>query len=309
MGHNTLFLQSEYYAPPGSEHAWLSVNIAAQEALQGPLLCHANFRVDPVRAAGGGGAAAATGALRWRYVQGFRLATWETKTRLYRSGADFPIRPGVKFWWRIVVHPAGYVAYVNGRPLAFSPHPPAGRPLEWDALYVQLPLGGEKGEKATWRVHQAWWGRCGVAEDENRMIREALAETGRPLPAWSRDEVRVSALPPGADAAAVRAALAHYNPVAAVQDSPSSVVLRLADPEAVPHLLREMEGAAFGGPTGARIHVARVLLASETDPPVTGGGGGGAAAAAAAAAAATTAPPAATLAADGLSAPASTHYF
>jgi hypothetical protein len=240
-------------------------------ARAGPLLLHSNFRVDPVRAAGGGGGGGAgTGALRWRYVQGFRLAAWETSTSTFRGDrGEFPLRPApARFWWRIVVHPAGYLAYVDGRPLMFSPHPPRSAPREWDALFVQLPLGGEKGEKASWRAHQAWWGRCGVSADENALVATALAATGRPMPAWSRDEVRVSGLPPGCDAAAVRAAFAHYSPIAALADTPASLVLRLADADAVGHLLREMEGAVVT-PAGPRVHVARVLLASAADPPLT----------------------------------------
>lgn len=225
--------------------------------------------MDPVRAAGGGGGAG-TGALRWRYVQGFRQAAWETSTSTFRGErGEFPLRPApTRFWWRIVVHPAGYLAYVDGRPLMFSPHPPRSAPREWDALFVQLPLGGEKGEKASWRAHQAWWGRCGVSADENALVATALAATGRPMPAWSRDEVRVSGLPPGFDAAAVRAAFAHYSPIAALADTPASLVLRLADADAVGHLLREMEGAVVT-PAGPRVHVARVLLASAADPPLT----------------------------------------
>jgi hypothetical protein len=265
LGKNALFIQAEYYTVPGYDYTWIAANLAPQESLQRELLCHSNFRIDPVRAAG-----TTTGAMKRRYVQGFRLATWETKTQSFRNdGADFPIRPGVKFWWRIVVHPAGYVCYVDGKPLMFSPHPPRGKPQEWDTLFVQLPLAGEKGEKATWKVHQIWWGACGIHPEEEKAIAKELAETGRDMPAWSRDEVRVSELQPGTSTEEVRAAFAHYNPVALLADSASSVVMRLADPNAVQYVIKEMEGTT--AIRGSAIHVARVLLAKADAPPITGG--------------------------------------
>lgn len=268
LGNNALFVYGEYNPPPGIDSAYLAVNLAPQESLQREILCHSNFRIDPVRAGGAPG----TGALSYKYLQGYKLANWETKRTNYRGVGDFPIKHKMRFWWRIVVHPAGYLVYLEGQLVMFSAHPPRLKPQEWDALFVQLPLGGEKGEKATWKALEIWWGAVGVSPSDEEAVRKVLKDEGRPVPAWSKDEVRISNLPPGVSQEEVRAAFAHYSPVALLADSPTSYVLRVADPGAIPHILKEMEGAA--AVRGTPCHVARVLLHSADSPPVTGAGPG-----------------------------------
>lgn len=268
LGNNALFVYGEYNPPPGIDSAYLAVNLAPQESLQREILCHSNFRIDPVRRVG----AAGTGALAYRYVQGYKLANWEAETTSYKDLKDFPIKQKMRFWWRIVVHPAGYLVYLDGNLLRFSAHPPRFKPQEWDSLFVQLPLGGEKGEKATWRALEIWWGAVGVTPGEEEVVRTVLKKHDRPVPAWSKDEVRISNLPSGVSPDEIRAAFAHYSPVALLADSPTSYVLRVADPGAIPHILREMEGAA--AVRGTPCHVARVLLHSADSLPATAAAGG-----------------------------------
>ena len=43
-----------------------------------------------------------------QYVQGYKMGIWDTRRKLFRSDAEFPIVDRKPFWWRIVLHPAGF---------------------------------------------------------------------------------------------------------------------------------------------------------------------------------------------------------
>jgi len=277
LGYNTLTLRAEYFKLKGTEgggvtagdfdRVYTAVNISSDPAAARDVLCHVCLRADPARDHGGG-----PSPPRWKYVQGYRVARWDTTLRTYRAdGSDFPLKPSVPFWLRIVVHPAGFLTYLNGQRVLFTPHAPDRSPYDFEPLYVQLPLTGDKAERVTWKVVQMYWGSSAWSGEDEEFINKALADKGLPTLSFSPDRVRVIGAPPGTTPDAVKAAFAAYLPSDVVVDARNlsgdgrvTFVVKLADISRTAYALREMEGSTVFG--GVPIHVASVLVPAAARP-------------------------------------------
>lgn len=249
-GCNTLVLRAEYSAL-ADERVFIAVSIGsvtagdAVSAMAHEQLMHVVLRIDPGKAdpsRPGSGE-----ALRYRCTQASKShGHWNMASASRPSVQPWPLRAGVPFWLRLTLQPRGCFSYLNGRALAFTRHASGGAwtPSADPALHVLLPVAGDAGEKPTWRVHGAWWGHCAV-DGEGEALAAASAARAAPAPALAlaAGEVYVTGLPPGASAADVRAAFAHWGAQAATEPVGAASTVRLADaaPAAVARVVAEAD--------------------------------------------------------------------
>jgi hypothetical protein len=199
-GSNALYVRAEFVEPGGGyDRLFGAVNLLGDRTGGGgsTVLAQMCYRADPVKGGGGGG------AMRRAYVQGYKLGFWQTTSKPFPSEAAAPIAPGREFWWRLVVHPTGFASYVNGTLINVSPPPPGHELRPGGELYVALPVTGDAGERATWRVKQLWWGSSpGVDQTAVRLLAALAASTGAVVP----NKVRATGVPAGTSLEELRAA-------------------------------------------------------------------------------------------------------
>jgi hypothetical protein len=216
-------------------------------ALSSDVRLHVAVRVDPPKGGGGGGGGATA---RRRFLQAYKArGLWDSAssvTLTLNEGA-WPFEAGKPFFLRLTLDPRGCFTYVNGRAMAFTRHPSAGAwaPAADPRLHVMLPVAGDAGEKATWRVLGAWWGHC-APDREGLRLMEAAAAAAAAAPKMRLEavpgEVYVTGLRPGTLAANVAAAFAHWG-VTDVRLEPKggAAVVRLGDADAVTRCINETD--------------------------------------------------------------------
>lgn len=198
-GSNALYVRAEFVEPGGGyDRLFGAVNLLADRTGGGgsTVLAQMCYRADPAKGGGGGG-------MRRSYVQGYKLGFWQTTAKPFPSEAAAPIAPGREFWWRLVVHPTGFASYVNGVLINVSPLPPGHELRTGQELYVSLPVTGDAGERATWRVKQLWWGSSlGLDPAAVRALAALTASAGAVVP----NKVRATGVPAGTTLEELRAA-------------------------------------------------------------------------------------------------------
>lgn len=226
-GNNALFVRGEFVAAAGYDRLYGAVNILGDRTGGGgsTVLAHMGYRVDPAR----------DGSLRRLYVQGHKLGFWQTSSKTFVAEASAPIVPGREFWWRLVAHPNGFASYVDGQLVHVSVPPPGHQLTAGQELYVSLPITGDAGEKATWRVKQVWWGSLPHDPAAARLLDTMAGASGSMV----ANQVRATGVPAGATEAEVRAAwaLTPYQPSQVVLSEAGAAVMTFPSEEQVRRIL------------------------------------------------------------------------
>lgn len=264
-GNNALFVRGEFVAPGGGyDRLYGAVNLLGDRSGGGggTVLAHVGYRVDPTR----------DGGLRRGYVQGHKLGFWQTETKAYYGDAQSPIAAGRQFWWRIVAHPSGFASYIDGALINVSVPPPGHELRAGQELFVNLPITGDAGERATWRVRQLWWG-CLPLDPAAARALAAIAGSGGAVVA---NKVRATGVPPGASEAELRGAWAAtpYAPTDVGALEHGAVTFTFASEEQVRRILGLQVGAGVGAGAAARVFVRGAALTLSAVIARTGGGVG-----------------------------------
>lgn len=229
-GNNALFVRGEYYEARGYDRQFGAVNLLADRTGTNgsTVLAQMCYRVDPIRG---------DGAVKRTYVQGYKLGFWQTTSKAFFNEAQSIISPGREFWWRLVVHPNGFATYVNGTLVNVSVPPPGHELRPGQELYVNLPIVGEAGEKATWRVKQLWWGSL---PHDPAAVRQLAQMAGTGAGAVVGNKVRATGVPAGTSEAELRAAWASspYQPSDVSQSEPGAAVFTFPSEEQVRRILQ-----------------------------------------------------------------------
>ena len=278
-GNNALFVRGEFVAAANYDRLYGAVNILGDRSGGGgsTVLAHVGYRVDPRK----------DGGLRRVYVQGYKLGFWQTSSREFAGGEGAaPIVTGREFWWRIVAHPTGFASYVDGALVTVSLPPPGQELTAGQELFVALPVSGDAGEKATWRVKQLWWGCLPLDPAAARALAALGAGAGSIVP----NQVRVTGIPAGATEAELAAAWAAtpFQPSQVALSAAGAALCTFPSDEQVRRILLGAGAGGGGGGGGVRVVVrgAVLTLSQVIARPAGGaaaGGGGGAAGAAPAA--------------------------
>ncbi len=322
---NTLVVRGEYFRIPGYDRVFGGISIGDAAVGAGDpastfahdVVVHVAFRIDPGKAPGGttggaagqggggagaGGAAAGAAAsssasggtvVRYRYLQASKISRrWDTTRAANKvfTPSSWPFQEGKPFWLRVVLDRRGVFSYVNGKAFSFTPFPPDWKPLDPHSLIAQVPIAGDAGEKATWRVHGMWWGTSRPDEAGEALYRTALeAMKNTQVSVVSAEEVYVTGLPSGGGAseAALREALLEayraYDVVAVRVEGAgaATVTLRGSARTAEAIAATNRRALVLGSLINAAQATRQVSAASLMGDGGGGGGGGGGAAASA----------------------------
>lgn len=265
-GNNALFVRGEFIEPGGGyDRLYGALNLLGDRSGEGgsTVLAHVAYRVDPAH----------DGGIKRAYVQGHKLGFWQTKSRFFTSDASAPLTAGRPFWWRIVAHPSGFASYVDGVLVHVSVPPPGKELRAGQELFVNLPITGDAGERATWRVHQLWWGSLPLDPLAAKQLAAIAGSSG----ALAATKVRATGVPAGASEADLRGAWAAtlYQPVEVSAIEHGAATFTFASEEQVRRILgmQAGAGAAAGGALRVAVRGAVLTLSQVITRP--GGGGAG----------------------------------
>lgn len=102
------------------------------------------------------------------YKRDGRWATGPAITKWY-TNYSWPLSPGKPFWIRIVAVPEGFVTYLDGQVMCFTPYAD-DIPVENESLYLYFPVAGDVGEKPTWKATGVWWGSSVLDHAGRRLL-------------------------------------------------------------------------------------------------------------------------------------------
>lgn len=167
---------------------------------------------------------------RYIYTQSYkRNGRWETKsaiTNMYTQHT-WPLSPNKPFWIRIVAVSEGFVTYLDGQVMCFTPHAD-GVPVENENLYLYFPVAGDVGEKPTWKATGVWWGASHLDHSGRRL----LASTKTTVTTLSSTDLYVTGLRSDVTRADVLQAFAKFYAANVVMGpTPGSATVTINNPE------------------------------------------------------------------------------
>jgi hypothetical protein len=287
---NTLVVRGEYSHIADYDRVYAAVNIGDVAAAGGggadpssdlnrQIAAHVSIRIDPSGKSGG--------PPRYRYMQACKSSgRWDatrTSAKVF-TPSNWPFQEGKPFWLRIILDQRGFFSYVNGKAFSFTTYPPGWRAEDPHNLVTQIPIAGDAGEKATWKVQGMWWGACRVDEAGEKIFREVVATLKETMvSAPSPNEVYVTGLPLAASEASIQSTLMEvfraYDPVGVTSEGTGSATVtlrgatRTAEAIAATNRRAVVLGSVVNVQQGMKMVPAASLLGFA--PAAAGGGGGG----------------------------------
>ena len=252
-GRNTLVVSGEYFKIPGYGRVYAAINIGDVKSststtsdstiLNRDVITQVSFRIDPNKAAASTYSSTDDAiSMRYRYHQSYKTAgRWDSTYAGTKNlnASNWPFTENKPFYIRIILDARGVFSYVDGKAFLYTPYPPGWKPESDHSLIVQIPIAGDSGEKATWKIHGLWWGICRVDENGENIYREYMKNhsTTSTVQTVIENEIYITGLPVGAGDAAVKTALMdafrNYGAIDVKKETVGSAVVIVPDPSKV----------------------------------------------------------------------------